>query len=138
MKTLVMLAGIGHLLLAAGSLTIPGTLGWRSETAKLNLLTRQVFWTYAGYIWVAHICFGLVSTLTPHLLLDGSPLAAMVCGFIALWWLARLIIHFVWFDRSARPPGTIYQLAEAALVAFFAGCAGVYAVAAWIDIRGGG
>lgn len=129
-----MLAGIGHLALAVGSLAIPKTMGWREDTAKLKLLTRQVFWTYAGYIWFSHIAFGLLSVLAPGLLLDRSPLAGMVCGFIALWWGARIVIQFTYFDRSARPPGAIFVLAEAALIAFFAGCTGVYGWAAWANL----
>ncbi len=75
METIVRLAGAGQLLLAAVSLTVPRTLGWREETAKLRPLTRHVFWTYAAYIFIAHVCFGLLSALAPRLLLDGSPLA---------------------------------------------------------------
>lgn len=62
-QTLIVLAGIGHLALAVGSLAIPKTMGWREDTAKLKLLTRQVVWTYAGYIWFSHVAFGLLVRL---------------------------------------------------------------------------
>src|SRR5277367_589682 len=104
MRHLLLLAGLGQLLLAAVSLSIPGVLGWREDTARLKPLTRQVFWTYAGYIWTAHVAFGLLSALSPGLLLERTPLAASVSGFMATWWAARLVIQFVLFDRSARPP----------------------------------
>lgn len=133
-RTLIILAGIGHLCLVAGSVAIPGTLGWREDTAKLKLLTRQVFWTWAGYVWLTHLCFGLVSVFGSRLLLDGSPLAGLVCGFIATWWAARIVIQFTYFDRSARPPGAIYFLAEGALIGFFGGCAGIYGWAAYTNL----
>jgi hypothetical protein len=118
-RALVVLAGAGQLALAAGSLAIPRVLGWRAETAKLRPLTRQVFWTYAAYILGSHVAFGLLSTLSPGALLDGSVLARAVSGFIAAWWGARLALQFACFDRGARPPGRIYGVAEAALVALF-------------------
>jgi len=118
-RALVVLAGVGQLALALGSLAIPRVLGWRAETAKLRPLTRQVFWTYAGYILGSHVAFGLLSALAPGALLDGSPLARAVSAFIAAWWGTRLTLQFACFDRLARPSGRRYVLAEAALVALF-------------------
>src|SRR5262245_13280683 len=115
MRTLVVLAGLGQLALAAASLAIPRVLGWREETAQLRPLTRQVFWTYAAYIWVTNLSFGLLSALAPVWLLDGSPLAGAVAGFIALYWGARAVIQFAYFDRGGLPGGPAFRLAEALL-----------------------
>ncbi len=130
MPRLIVLAGIGQLVLAFASLAIPSVLGWPAETAKLRPLTRQVFWTYAAYIWGAHVAFGLLSVLAPAALLDGSLLARSVTGFIAVWWGVRLVLHFTWFDRSARPPGRLYALGEIGLVASFAAFSAIYLAAA--------
>lgn len=136
MREVIVAAGIGQLALALVSLTVPRVLGWREETAKLKPLTREVFWTYAAYIWTAHICFGLLSALAPDALLDGSLLATAVCAFIAVWWGARLSLQVVAFDRSARPPGAIFVLAEVALVTTFVACTGTYGYAAWVNFSG--
>jgi hypothetical protein len=117
---LVMLAGIGQLAVIVVSLAIPRILRWREQMTTWRPLIRQMFWTYAGYIWTTNLCFGLVSTIGPHWLLDGSPLAAAVTGFIALYWGARLIIQFAYFDRSELPAGPGHRLAEFAMVALFA------------------
>lgn len=106
LEMLVRLGGIGQVILAAGSLAIPGVLGWKEDTAKLRPLTSQVFWTYAGYIWTTNVCFGLISTFGPRLLLDHTPLAGLVCGYITAYWLARVVIQFTYFDRSAAPPAS--------------------------------
>jgi hypothetical protein len=74
----VLLAGVGQLGLAIASLAIPRLLDWRADVAQLRPLTRQVFWTYAGYIWFTNLCFGLVSTFGPARLLDRSSVAMMV------------------------------------------------------------
>src|SRR4051812_26059554 len=99
LKTAVFLAGAGQLMLAIASPAIPGVLGWKTELLKLRPLTRQVFWTYAGYIWCTNVAFGLVSTLLPAALLDGSPLAVCVTGFIMLYWWARCLVQWCYFDR---------------------------------------
>lgn len=132
MRALVVAAGAGQLALAAASLAIPRVLGWREQTARLRPLTRQVFWTYAVYIWAFNVSFGLVSVLAPALLLDGSALARLVCAFIAAYWGARLVVQLAWFDRGDAPAGLRYKLAEAALVALFASLTSIYGAAAWL------
>jgi hypothetical protein len=127
-KALLVLAGVGQLALALGSLAIPGVLRWREETARLSPLTRQVFWTYAAYIWTSHVAFGLVSILLPQALLGSGPLAPWVTGFIALWWAARLVLQLLCFDRSARPPGALYAVAEAALTTAFVAFTVLYSI----------
>jgi hypothetical protein len=130
MKTLLFLAGLGQLALALGSLAIPLVLGWRDDTRKLKTLTRQVFWTYAGYIWATNVAFGLVSTLAPGALLDGSTLARAVDAYIAVYWGARVLIQFFYFDRSAAPPGAFFKVAEWALVGLFVFLTAAYGYAA--------
>lgn len=127
-KQLLVLAGAGQITLALVSLAVPRVLHWREETARLSPLTRQVFWTYAGYIWTSHIAFGLVSILLPQALLDPGPLAPCLTGFIATWWGARLLLQVFSFDRSARPPGARYVAAEVALTSAFVCCTLLYSI----------
>jgi hypothetical protein len=130
MKVLLMLAGVGQLLLALGSLALPRILGWREDTARLRPLTSQVFWTYAGYIWTTNVCFGVISLAAPGWLVDGSPLARAVTGYVTAYWAARLVVQFFYFDRSGAPAGALYRVVEAALVALFVFLTGVYGYAA--------
>jgi hypothetical protein len=119
-------AGAAQLVLVVASLAIPRLLEWTADLAKLRPLTRQVFWTYAGYIWVTNLSFGLLSTVTPELLLDRKPLAGFVCGFIAVYWGARLVIQFVYFDRTDVPKGWFFVMGETALVTLFASLTVLY------------
>ena len=135
METAILAAGIGQLAVAAGSLAIPSVLRWRDDVASLRPLTRQVFWTYAGYIWATNVCFGLVSVLGPAWLLEGSALAAAVTGFVALYWGARIVIQFTYFDRSDAPSGTSVVVAEIGLVSMFAFFTAVYGYAAVLNVR---
>lgn len=136
MPTLVFLAGLGQLALAVASLAIPRVLGWKQDVAQLRPLTRQVFWTYGGYIWSTNVSFGLLSSLAPHALLDGSILAAAVSGFIAVYWGARVVIQFTYYDRSEAPSGTIFVVGEVALVGLFIAFTAIYGYAAYLNVRG--
>jgi hypothetical protein len=129
MITLLAVAGAGTLALAAASLAVPRVLGWRQELARVRPLTRTVFWTYSAYVFLAHVCFGLLSLVAPGLLADGSPLGRLVSGFIAAWWAGRLVVQFAAYDREARPAGARWVLAEWAMVGAFAANATVYAAA---------
>ncbi len=136
LETVVLAAGMGQLGIVVGSLTIPSVLGWKQDVASLRPLTRQVFWTYAGYIWATNLSFALVSILAPGHLVDGSVLAACVTGFIAVYWGARVVIQFTWFDRSEAPEGAIYRFAEYTLVSLFVFLTVAYAYAAILNIWG--
>jgi hypothetical protein len=137
LRALVFLAGVGQIVLALASLAIPRVLRFEEETAKLRPLLREMFWTYAGYILCTNLSFGLLSALAPGWLLDGSPLAAAVTGYIALYWGARVVIQFAYFDRSDAPPGAHVRLAEAGLVALFVYLTTVYGLALAANLRGG-
>ena len=58
----------------------------------------------------------MVSAFAPHWLLDRSPLARAVTGYIAAYWGARALVQFLYFDRSEAPPAAFYKMAEVALV----------------------
>src|SRR5687767_7215027 len=133
LPTLLILAGVGQLALILASLAIPRVLGWGEETAKLRPLTRQVFWTYAAYIWCTNLSFGLVS-LKPEWLLDHTLLAGCVTGFIAAYWIGRVLIQFFYFDRSDAPEGLHVRIAEAALVVLFIFLSLVYGAALLVNM----
>jgi hypothetical protein len=119
MKVSLIIAGLGQLALALSSLALPRILGWGDDTKKLRPLTRQLFWTYAAYIWATNLCFGALSTFAPDWLLDGSPLARVLAGYITAYWGARVLVQFFYFDRRQAPPGVFYKIAEVALVSLF-------------------
>jgi hypothetical protein len=129
LESVVRLAGLGQLALAAASTAIPFILRWRAETAGLRPLLRQLFWIYAGYILGFHVAFGLLSLLAPGWLLDGSRLAAAVSGFIATYWSVRLALQFTYLDRSDAPQGPWFSAAEAALVSLFVFLSATYTCA---------
>lgn len=103
LELLLQLAGWSQVVLILGSVAIPRVLGWRAKLAPTSTLIRQMFWVYSFYIWCTNLCFGLLSALGAALLLDGSPLAACVTGFILAYWLLRMAIQWLYFDISEIP-----------------------------------
>jgi hypothetical protein len=135
LQLLIRIAGLAQIILVFGSLAIPGILNWKAELAKVRPLIKQMFWTYAAYILVINLCFGLLSLFTFRDLCNGSTLAVMLNGFIAAYWTSRVLIQFLYFDRADFPTGRWHQLGEVLLVALFVGLSGIYSWAFWFNLH---
>ena len=133
LQTLIVIAGVGQLVLVAVSPAIPRVLKWNEELTGMSQLLRRLFWVYAAYILCTNLGFGLLSTFTPHSLLDGSQLAIAVSGFIAVYWGSRLVIQFACFG-NVKPAGALYRFAEVVLVLFFVFLTVVYGATAYTNI----
>jgi hypothetical protein len=118
-QKLVFLAGIGHFILALGSLGVPVAMKWTTHLRPVNRLIGQMFWNYAAYILAIHLWFGFVSVFGTTELLNHSFLASSLTLFIGLYWLGRFLVQFFYFDRSSAPKGFWYTLGELALVSLF-------------------
>ena len=100
-RTFIRLAGLAQILLVIGSLAIPKILNWKMELERVKPLIKQMFWTYAVYILIINLSFGLLSVWDYRELLNGSALATIITGFIAIYWLSRLLVQFLYFDRES-------------------------------------
>ncbi|MFN8637108.1 MAG: hypothetical protein U0893_24945 [Chloroflexota bacterium] len=97
LPTLVFLAGIVHFGILIASALVPFRLGWRQELAVLSTLHRQMYWVYGGYVVLAIVSFGLISTLNAQEIAAGSGLARGFCGYVAVFWGVRVCLQVV-FD----------------------------------------
>ncbi len=133
MKTLLFLAGLAQVALVVGSLAVPKVLSWNTELAKVQPLIRQMFWTYAAYIVTINLCFGVLSVTAYNELADGSFLARVITGFIAVYWISRVLVQFFYFDRSNFPAGVLNRLAEIVLTLLFVLLSVVYSLAFYLN-----
>jgi hypothetical protein len=129
------LAGLSQIALVIGSLAIPKILNWQYELAKIQPLIKQMFWTYAAYILVINLCFGLLSIFDFKELTNGSTLAVMITGFIALYWISRILIQFLYFDRSNFPAGIWNVIGEIVLIAVFMFLSVVYSLTFYFNYQ---
>ena len=125
----VVLAGTGQLVLFLACPAIPVILKWREDTDKLRSLTRQIFWTYSIYIWLTILSIGLLSVLGAEALLDGGSLARAVSLYMALFWVGRVVLQFVFLNKQDVPSGLLPRLADVALSSLFVYLAVTYSLA---------
>lgn len=135
LQQLIYFAGLSQVVLVAGSLLIPKMLDWRTDLTKVRPLIKQMFWTYAAYILVINLCFGLLSIFVSYELINGSKLAMLVNAFIASYWISRVLIQFIYFDRKSFPIGFWYKVAETILIALFISLSIVYSWAFYFNYQ---
>ena len=131
----IWLAGLAQIALATGSLAIPQILKWRAELAKVRVLIKQMFWIYAAYIFVINLSFGILSLFAYRELTSGSKLAAVITGFITVYWILRVAIQFFYFDRSDFPTGKWHKAGEIVLVSVFIFLSVVYSWAFYLNYK---
>lgn len=127
----VLLAGVGQLVLVAGSVFIPRCLNWKTAMGRPNHLVRQLFWTYAGYILGVHLFFGVMSVWAVDALMEGGRLAVGLSFLMMVWWGVRIVLQFFCFDRSCIPRTRFNGVAEGLLVCLFVYLAVVYGILFW-------
>ena len=128
---LIFVGGIFHFgVLTAGAL-VPVVLDFRGQLKNVSGLMRQLVWVYAIFIFLTIVAFGIVSVTFAETLAGGTPLARAVCGFIALFWTARLVIQFFVFDAKPYLRNSFLKLGYHGLTVVFTYHAIVYSLAAF-------
>ena len=100
-ELLLRVAGGLHFAILTASALVPTVLDWRHELAKIHPFFRRLFWVYGGFIVITIIGFGIITLLDARQMANGDFTARLLCGFIAVFWAARLAVQLFIFD--ARP-----------------------------------
>ncbi len=100
LRWLILFAGALHFCVLIASSLVPTVLDWRGELAKLPQLLRQLFWVYGAFIVLTIVAFGVLSLVYSRELASGAPLSRGLCGFVAVFWGARLAVQFFVFDAT--------------------------------------
>ena len=129
LETCVRAAGVCQLGVLIASALVPFRLEWRGVFAALPALHRQMYWTYGAYVAGTILAFGLLAAGLPGELAAGTPLARGVCGYLALFWGARLCLLGV-FDVREHLTAWWLTAGYWALNVVFAGLFLVYGAAA--------
>ncbi|TWR26194.1 hypothetical protein FPZ42_11240 [Mucilaginibacter achroorhodeus] len=135
LQEVVKLAGVGQLLLATVSLIVPKVFKWPQELSKVQPMIKKLFWVYAVYILVINSSFGLLSVTMSGQLINATPLACAVTGFIAVYWISRLAIQFLYFDRTNFPKGVWPLIKEMVLVTAFVFFSIVYSYSFYLNFK---
>ena len=124
------LAGALHFAILTASALVPRTLRWRENLAPLPPFLRRLFWVYGAFIVGVIIGFGALALALAPALAAGSPLARSFCGFVALFWLARLAVQWFVFNPEPYLTSTLLRVGYHALTAAFLFLCAVYGWAA--------
>jgi hypothetical protein len=128
--TLIRIGGVMHFGILIASALTPQVLDWKRELQKLNPLTRQLVWVHGIFIVLTIIALGTIATTNAPQLALGGMLARFVCGFVALFWLARLSLQFALFDPREYLTSATLKLGYHSLTFVFAYLAVIFGIAA--------
>jgi hypothetical protein len=119
----IWVAGAVQLGIVAANIALPGRLRVRERLAGVPRLVRQIFYVHWVYIVIvvgmfAALCFGFA----PELAADCG-LGRFLCGFMAAFWLLRIVLQIFYYDdevrRENRRLDTLYLGSLIVLVGIF-------------------
>jgi hypothetical protein len=95
-------AGCVHLGIMAANVPLPRRLRVRERLAGVPRFVRQIFYVHWVYIVIvlgmfAALCFGF-----PRELAGASALGRFLSGFMAGFWLLRIVLQIFYYDREIR------------------------------------
>jgi hypothetical protein len=102
MVALLRIAGVVHLIILGANFAISGILDFKRELAKVSPIMRQIFVVHHAYIMFILALFAALCLGFPEDLAGASPLGTFLCGFMALFWLARLPVQFFFYDDEVK------------------------------------
>ena len=102
MKELIWGAGAVHVGIIAANVPLPGRLRVRERLAGVPRFVRQIFYVHWIYIVIvlglfAALCFGFAPDLA-----GATALGRFLSGFIASFWLLRIVLQIFYYDREVR------------------------------------
>lgn len=129
--TALQIAGILQLLLLAAGATMPHAVKLRENLRPLPSFIQHLFWVYYAFIGLHLAGFGILTLWNAEGLLSGAPLARGLCGFLALFWGARLLVTVLVFDVRPYLTNGLYKFGHYAINGVFIYLTAVFTWAAW-------
>lgn len=131
LETLIWISGFVQLGIVIGAVWVPKIMNWRVLLGTLHPFMRHLFWVYAAFIMGVNLSFAGVSIALPAALAAGTPLAHGMCGIIAFYWGARLMVQLFLFDVRPLVKGRLAMAGYHGLTVAFTWLVVVYTTAAF-------
>jgi hypothetical protein len=95
-------AGLVHVGIVLANIPLPGRLKVRERLAGVPRFLRQIVYVHWLYIVIvvgmfATLCFGFAGELA-----GASGLGRFLSGFIAGFWLLRIVLQVFYYDKELR------------------------------------
>jgi hypothetical protein len=102
MKEMIWAAGAVQVGIVATNIFLPARLRVRERLAGVPRFIQQIFYVHWLYIVIvvgmfAALCFGFAADLA-----GASALGRFLSGFIAAFWLLRIVLQVVYYDKELR------------------------------------
>lgn len=99
------LAGAGHFCVLIASFQVPYRLHWKEDLAKLTSFNRKLMWVHGGFAVLTIIAFGAMTLFLHNEMLNGDRAALALALFIGIYWTARIVVDFAYYEHSDWPAG---------------------------------
>jgi hypothetical protein len=113
------LAAAGHFCVLIASFQVPYQLKWNTDLASLRPLNRKLLWVYGGFTVYTIAAFGMMTLLLHNEMMRGDRAAVAIALFVAVYWLARIIVDFTYFSPSDWPKGKQFVIGHILLTSLF-------------------
>ena len=95
-------AGILHGMIALANIFLPRKIELKKNLRGVVLFIRQIYYVHTLYIILLLLFFGILCFFFSHELSNGSALGRFLSGFIAFFWLLRVLIQFIYYDPEIK------------------------------------
>ena len=121
-------AGAVHMGIMAANVPLPRRLLVRERLAGVPRFVRQIFYVHWVYIVIvlglfAALCFGFAPELA-----GASALGRFLSGFMAGFWLLRIVLQVFYYDREVRRENQALDLLYLGALAVLVGILGIAAL----------
>jgi hypothetical protein len=108
------------------SFQVPRRLRWKEDLAKLTPFNRKLMWVHGGFAVLTIIAFGTLTLLLHNEMLDGNRAALALAAFIGVYWTARIVVDFTYYEHKDWPAGRSFVFGHIMLTLLFAFLAATY------------
>src|SRR3989338_5450316 len=126
LETMIRIAGLFHFLIFFMAIWVPRVMDWEKLLSPLDPMIRHIFWVYAVFITFVILGFGALSLVFAEELASGTGLTKFLCGFIAIFWIGRVIVQLFIFDIRPLVHHWFSKLGFHVLTAIFTCLSGIY------------
>jgi hypothetical protein len=132
---LLRIAGVLLLLLAIVNLFVPKHCRWADDLPRMSLLNRQIFIVHAAFIVLTIMLMAGVSLACTHELLAPSRLSRALLAGMSLFWFARLLVQWFYYDRSIWRGNRFRTAMQFVFTFLWCYLSGAFAFALWQNVR---
>jgi len=138
LATLLRVAGASLVVLSLFHAVLWRSLAWGREIERLSPLNGRVFAVHTFFIAFVLGALGLLSLAAPELLLLPNDLARLLLAGVVVFWLARLAMQPLVFDRVMRGGWTGQPVVRVGACVVWAAYVAVYGAALLAQFGAGG